>query len=269
MSWGLSNVSVDVDREPALIEVDLEAIAGHVVAVVGGDGAGKTTLARALVGLLPVRQGEIRRPASARIGYLPASSGVWPDLTVMENLTFVADVYRLARPHRREGIERLLAVTGLQATTTRLGADLSGGMRKKLGVAMALLAEPALLVLDEPSTGVDPVSRAELWRLITTAAADGAAVVFTTSYLDEAERAGSVTALEEGRVLASGTLADISASVPGVIVDVRSTEGRSWRRGRAWRSWCPDGTTPDGARTVEPDLSDLLVAATLATEEAT
>ena len=258
---------MDVDGEPALVDVDLAVEPGGVVAVVGGDGAGKTTLSRTLVGLADPRQGHVSRPALAKIGYLPSSSGVWPDLTVMENLAFVADVHRLSRAERRMRIERLLAVTDLEGAVARLGADLSGGMRKKLGVAMALLPEPDLLVLDEPSTGVDPVSRAELWRLITVSAADGAAVIFTTTYLDEAERARAILALEGGRVLGSGSLADIAASLTGVIVDCRSTDGRSWRRGRAWRSWRPDGTTPLGATVVVPDLTDLLVAATLAAEE--
>ena len=267
MTWGLDGVSVDVDGRPALVDVDLAVEAGEALAVVGGDGAGKTTLSRTLVGLADPRRGRVSRPALAKVGYLPSSSGVWPDLTVMENLSFVADVHRLSRPVRRERIDRLLSVTALDGAVTRLGAALSGGMRQKLGVAMALLPEPELLVLDEPSTGVDPVSRAELWGLVTLSAAGGAAVVFTTSYLDEAERARSILALEGGRVLASGSLADIAASVAGVIVDSRSTDGRSWRRGRAWRSWRPDGTTPEGAATVDPDLTDLLVAATLAAEE--
>lgn len=267
MTWGLNGVSVDVDGEPALVDVDLAVEPGEVVAVVGGDGAGKTTLSRTLVGLADPRRGSISRPPLSKIGYLPSSSGVWPDLTVMENLSFVADVHRLSRAERRVRIERLLSVTALDGAAARLGEALSGGMRKKLGVAMALLPEPDLLVLDEPSTGVDPVSRTELWRLVTLSAADGAAVIFTTTYLDEAERARSILALESGRVLGSGSLADIAASVAGVIVDSRSTDGRSWRRGRAWRSWHPDGTTPAGAAVVAPDLTDLLVAATLATEE--
>lgn len=267
MTWGLQAVSVDIDGMPALVDVDLTVEPGEAVAVVGGDGAGKTTLSRTMVGLADPRQGQVSRPPMAKIGYLPSSSGVWPDLTVTENLSFVADVHRLGRGERLARIERLLSVTALEGAATRLGADLSGGMRQKLGVAMALLPEPELLVLDEPSTGVDPVSRAELWRLVTLSAADGAAVIFTTTYLDEAERARSILALENGRVLGRGSLADIAASVSGIIVDSRSTDGRSWRRGRAWRSWRPDGSTPAGSAAVVPDLTDLLVAATLAAEE--
>lgn len=268
MSWGLQHVSVDVHGEPALIDVDVTVEQGEILTVVGGDGAGKTTLARTLVGLLPAKAGAVRRPASTRIGYLPATAGVWPDLTVTENLAFVADVHRLSHHDRTTRVDHLLAVTGLTAAADRLGADLSGGMRRKMGVAMALLAEPDLLVLDEPSTGVDPVSRADLWTLMTAAAVGGAAVVFTTTYLDEAERARSITALEGGRVLASGSLGDIAASVRGAIVDGGSKGTRSWRRGRQWRTWRPDGTIPDGSSRVGADLTDLLVAASLAAEEA-
>lgn len=268
MSWGLQHVSVDVDRTPALIDVDATVEPGAVLAIVGGDGAGKTTLARTLVGLLRAKTGVVRRPESTRIGYLPATAGVWPDLTVTENLAFVADVHRLSRQDRKSRVDHLLAVTELTAAAERLGADLSGGMRRKLGFAMALLAEPELVVLDEPSTGVDPVSRADLWALMTAAAVGGAAVVFTTTYLDEAERARSICALEAGRVLASGTLADIAASVRGEIVDQRSDGSRSWRRGRQWRTWRPDGSIPDGSARIEADLTDLLVAASLAAEEA-
>jgi ABC-2 type transport system ATP-binding protein len=266
MTWGLRHVSVDVGGEPALIDVDLGVDAGDIVAVVGGDGAGKTTVARTLVGLVRPHSGEVRRPEATKVGYLPAMSGVWPDLTVAENLGFVADAHRLARSDRRRRIDELLGVTALDDAASRLGSELSGGMRQKLGVAMALLARPDLLVLDEPSTGVDPVSRIELWRLMTTTAIEGAAVVLTTSYLDEAERAGSITALDSGRVMASGSLAEIAGAVRGVIVDQRSSDGNAWRRGRQWRSWRSDGTTPDGASRIEPDLTDLLVAATLAAE---
>ncbi len=268
MSWGLNGVSVDVHGEEALIDVDLLCAGGEVVAVVGGDGAGKTTVSRTLVGLLESRGGTVVRPPAAQIGYLPATSGVWPDLTVTENLSFVADIHRIPKSERAARIGPLLERCNLGEARTRLGEQLSGGMRRKLGVAMALLAEPALLVLDEPTTGVDPVSRVELWSLMTAAAAGGTAVLFTTTYLDEAERARSIVALESGRVLASGSVADIAASVPGAIVDVRSSDGRDWRRGRRWRSWRPDGTVPMGSTRITGDLTDLLVAATLAAEDA-
>lgn len=266
MTWGLRNVTVEAGGRPALVNVDVVVTAGQVVAVVGGDGAGKTTVARTLVGLAVPTTGEVLRPAARRVGYLPATSGVWPDLTVVENLGFVADAHRIKRDEREARIDELLASTALGVARRRLGSELSGGMRQKLGVAMAMFARPELLVLDEPSTGVDPLSRTELWRMMTAAALAGAAVVFTTTYLDEAERAHSITALEDGQVMAAGTLAEIAAAVPGVIVDAAASGATTWRRGRQWRSWHQDGVVPAGTSRVDADLTDLLVAATLAGE---
>jgi ABC-2 type transport system ATP-binding protein len=266
MTLGLHNVTVEAGGRPALVDIDVVATPGQIVAVVGGDGAGKTTVARTMVGLAVPTEGEVRRPSARRVGYLPATSGVWPDLTVLENLGFVADAHRIKGSERAARIEELLESTALATARRRLGSELSGGMRQKLGVAMAMFARPELMVLDEPSTGVDPVSRTELWRLMTAAALTGAAVVFTTTYLDEAERAHSITALEDGRIMAAGTMAEIAAAVPGVIVDAADSDARSWRRGRQWRSWHPDGVVPVGTSRVDADLTDLLVAATLAGE---
>ena len=139
----------------------------------------------------------MRRPAKERIGYLPAGSGVYPDLTVTENLDFRATGYKLARPAARERAAEYLERAGLAAAAGRLAGQLSGGMRQKLGVIAAMLHQPDLLVLDEPTTGVDPVSRSGLWWLIARAAAEGCAVVLATTYLDEAERCASVLVLDE------------------------------------------------------------------------
>lgn len=261
MTWGMRNVTVEVGSATALDAIDLDVDAGRIAAVVGGDGAGKTSVARTMVGLAVPLRGEVRRPA--QIGYLPSSSGVWPDLTVIENLGFVADAHRIGRVDRRARFERLLHAAGLEGAADRLGGQLSGGMRQKLGIAMAMLPQPAMLVLDEPSTGVDPVSRTEMWSLMTGAALQGTAVLFTTTYLDEAERAHTVTALESGRVLASGTVGQIAAAVPGSITRVRGIAAQSWRRGRGWRSWSSDPGTGNGGH----DLTDLLVAAAMAREE--
>ncbi|MDX1449242.1 MAG: ABC transporter ATP-binding protein, partial [Acidimicrobiia bacterium] len=233
-------------------------------AVVGGDGAGKSTVARTMVGLAVPESGSVVAPPAEQIGYLPASSGVWPDLTVLENLEFVADAHRIGRAERKSRFARLIETAGLDGATDRLGGHLSGGMRQKLGITMAILSHPRLLVLDEPSTGVDPVSRTEMWSLITAAALDGTAVLFTTTYLDEAERAHTVTALDDGRVFASGSIDEIAAAVPGSIVSGRGEPARSWRRGQEWRSWHP---VPDYGEAKTHDLTDLLVAAALAREE--
>ncbi|HXF35867.1 MAG TPA: ABC transporter ATP-binding protein, partial [Actinomycetota bacterium] len=215
MSWGVAGLVVR--HAGRLSGIDLEVPPGQVVAVVGPDGAGKTTLLRVMAGSLDPDRGEVRRPDPGRLGYVSAASGVYPDLTVAENLAFAAAAYRVTgRGGRREA---LLAATGLAEARDRLGAELSGGMRRKLGVAMALVHRPELLVLDEPTTGLDPASRVEIWALLAEAAADGAAVLLSTTYLEEAERAARVLVLEEGRPLAQGSAEEVVASVPGAVLE--------------------------------------------------
>jgi ABC-2 type transport system ATP-binding protein len=136
-------------------------------------------------------------------------------------------------------------------------------MRRKLGFAMAMLHEPSLLVLDEPSTGVDPVSRIDLWRLVSEAAAGGAAVLMSTTYLDEAERAARLLALDGGHVLAEGTLDDVLASLPGTVTvsDRRHDGARSWRRAAQHHEhWLEGEAIPADARSVQPDLEDAVIA---------
>jgi ABC-2 type transport system ATP-binding protein len=200
--WGVSDLTVRYGQRVALDRVSLETRRGEVTAVIGGDGAGKTTLLRVLAGVVRPASGDVRRPDRRRVGYVAGASGVYDDLTVDENVEFVAAAYGLSGRVRDERISALFARTGLTGTGDVLAGRLSGGMRQKLAFALAVLHEPDLLVLDEPTTGVDPVSRAELWQLIATAAAGGAAVVVSTTYLDEALRAADVLLLEDGRARA-------------------------------------------------------------------
>ena len=197
--WGVRGLTVRYGRQTVLDEVTLEVEPGLVTAVIGGDGAGKTTLLRALAGVVRPVAGEVVRPTRRRIGFIAGAAGVYDDLTVDENVAFVAAVYGLSREERDRRIAHLLARTGLAGTGGRLAGRLSGGMRQKLAFALALLHDPELLVLDEPTTGVDPVSRAELWGMIAEAAAAGAAVVVSITYLDEARRAARILLLEDGR----------------------------------------------------------------------
>jgi ABC-2 type transport system ATP-binding protein len=272
MTWGLDRVEVRYGETRALDSVTVPVPASTVTAIVGGDGAGKSTALRALVGLVPVAGGAVDRPDVERLGYLPATSGVYPDLTVMENLAFVGSAFRMSGRDVRTRAEELLDRTELGSARDRLGGDLSGGMRQKLGLAMVLLHRPDLLVLDEPTTGIDPVSRAELWRLVAGEAARGSAVVMSTSYLDEAERAAGVVALDRGRVLLSGTADEVRRSVPGLVFDIdrRPDTELRWRRGAGWRVWSPDGGVLPGAIAVDPDLEDAVTVAALrrASEEA-
>jgi ABC-2 type transport system ATP-binding protein len=273
-AWGTRAATVRYGQRLALDTVSFQALPGQVSAVVGGDGAGRTTLLRCLSGAIAPSAGTVMRPPRIQVGYLSAGSGTYPDLTVAENLAFRAAAYQIpaaaAGPRIREYLDR----AGLAGARDRLAGQLSGGMRQKLGVIAAMLHHPALLVLDEPTTGVDPVSRADLWSLIARAATEGAAVVFSTSYLDEAERAAHILVLAEGRELAAGAPVQIVAAMPGRL-EVTGTRpagparARSWRRDGRWRVWLPegDGDAAGGSGDlVQPDLQDAVTVAILARE---
>ena len=270
--WGAEAVCVKYGGRLALDDVSFRAVPGRVSAVVGGDGAGRTTLLRCLAGALAPSSGRVRLPAPLRIGYLSAGSGTYPDLSVADNLAFRAAAYQVPAAAAREHGDELLERAGLAGARGRLAGQLSGGMRQKLGVIAAMLHQPDLLVLDEPTTGIDPVSRADLWWLIARAAASGAAVVLATSYLDEAERAFDVLALDAGRVLARGTPQEIVAAMPGTLRAVQDwpqgeTRRRAWRRAARWRVWDPDGEPADAAgERLAPDLQDAITVAILARE---
>jgi ABC-2 type transport system ATP-binding protein len=271
VTWGLEDVRVGFGRRVALDGVTVPAAAASVTVVVGGDGAGKSTCLKALVGLVRPQAGLVRRPAKEHTGYVPATAGLYADLTVQQNLDFSAGAYRMPAGQRRQREQEMLERTGLAGLRGRLGGQLSGGMQRKLAVALALLHAPDLLVLDEPTTGVDPVSRAELWRLISAAAAQGTAVVVATTYLNEAARAASVALLEAGKVLASGSPDGILRGVPGAVGSAANSRGSRpgplyWRRGTGWRVWAPDGELPAGAEPARPDFDDAVVVAELAAQ---
>jgi ABC-2 type transport system ATP-binding protein len=264
-AWGVDGLAVRYGGELALQDVTFQVPAGSIAAVVGGDGAGKTTLLRALAGTVRPSAGTVHRPDRRRLGYVSAGPGVWADLTVDENLGFAGRAYGLGAGELERRVGGLLERTGLAGARDRLAGRLSGGMRQKLALAMAVLHEPDLLVLDEPTTGLDPVSRAELWRLLTGAAATGAAVALATTYLDEAERAATVLVLDRGRGLLAGTPEELLAATPGLVVEGRSRPGGvpAWRRGARWRAWSPDGSTPPGTTPVDLDLEDAAIVAQL------
>ncbi len=276
--WGADDVCVSYGNIVALDCVSLSAPAGQVTAVVGGDGAGKSTLLRCLAGALAPDSGTVRRPQKQRAGYLPASSGIYQDLTVAENLDFRAVGYGMSKRLARERAAEYLDRAGLASAAGRLAGQLSGGMRQKLAVIAAMLHQPELIVLDEPTTGVDPVSRSGLWWLIARAAAEGCAIVLATTYLDEAERCASVLVLDGGRALASGTAEKIVADMPGTLRAVPAkpggeAAGRAWRRAGQWRVWDPgDAAALPGAGQrsspaedlINADLQDAVIVAALA-----
>ncbi|EGD53315.1 ABC transporter ATP-binding protein [Gordonia neofelifaecis] len=248
-----------------LDDVSVDVPAGQVVALVGGDGAGKSTLLRTFVGEVVPAGGAVRAPAKNDTGFLSAGPGSWAALTVRQNLDFVGGIYGLEGHELALRRETLIDRAGLHDAADRLASQLSGGMQRKLGAAMAMLHRPRLLILDEPSTGVDPVSRIDLWRMISEAAADGAAVLMSTTYLDEAERAGQLVVLDSGRVLTQGAYDDVRAQFTGSITRT-STPVRaewSWRRGHERREYWPDGHPATEAPTVSPDLEDIVIALSL------
>lgn len=269
MTCGARGVSVSFDGTTALRDVSVEVPDATVVAVVGGDGAGKSTLLRALVRQVTPDRGTVDAPGKADLGYLPASSGSWAALTVAQNLDFAAGAYGLTGTALEQRRAELLAAADLTAASDRLASQLSGGMRRKLGFLMAIVHRPRLVVLDEPSTGVDPVSRIDLWRLISEEAASGTAVVMSTTYLDEAERAGHLVVLDAGEVLVQGSYDDVRASFAGAVtrsVTAGATPVRpewSWRRGHARHEFWPDGEPPVGSDVVAPDLEDIVIALSL------
>jgi ABC-2 type transport system ATP-binding protein len=265
-TWGCEGLSVRYGPTVGCEDVTFEVAAGTVAAVVGGDGAGKTSLLRALAGTVRPAAGTVRRPDERRLGYVSAGPGVWTDLTVDENLRFAGRAYGLDAAELDRRIGELLERTGLAGASDRLAGRLSGGMRQKLALAMAVAHEPDLLILDEPTTGVDPVSRAELWRLLAAAAAGGAAVVVGTTYLDEAERAATVLVLDRGRALLAGSPDEVLAATPGLVVEgTAKPEGvASWPRGARWRAWSPDGSIPAGTTPATLDLEDTVIVAQLA-----
>lgn len=267
MTWGARDLHVTYGAREALRGVTLEAIPGEVAAVVGGDGAGKTTLLRSLAGAVRPSSGTVDSPPLTQLGFMPTASGTWLDLTVDENIDFVGAAQGVTGPTLQSRREELLAGAGLSQARGRLSRHLSGGMRQKLAFSLAMIHRPQLLILDEPSTGVDPVSRVDLWRMIATAAADGAAVIMATTYLDEAERAAHVLVLDEGETLLSGTPAEVLAGMPGHVttVAVPTDRSRAWRRGRVYREWSPEPPPPGTASVA--DLEDAVVGAALAKAE--
>lgn len=261
-SAGRSGSVLALDAVTALVSP------GEVLAVVGGDGAGKSTLLRTIVGRVGVDDGSVLAPPKEQIGYLPAASNGWLSLSVKENMAFAASAYGL--PPSSERADALLEAADLTGARDRLAGQLSGGMKRKLGFAMAAVHDPRLLVLDEPSTGVDPVSRVELWKLVAAAAASGAAVIMATTYLDEAERATRLVVLDRGRSILSGQPATAIGSFRGTITAAASAVRPewSWRRGRDRHEFWPEGAEPSGlpagSRVVAPDLEDITIALSLA-----
>jgi ABC-2 type transport system ATP-binding protein len=209
---------------------------GEIFGLVGPDGAGKTTTMRLLTGILDPTSGDAwvmgkhivheAEPLKDEIGYMSQRFGLYTDLTVAENLMFYADIYGVPRRGREEKVDRLLAFSNLTPFRKRLAGNLSGGMKQKLGLACALVHTPKVLFLDEPTNGVDPVSRRDFWRILYQLLRDRVTIFVSTAYLDEAERASRIGLIHRGKLLALGTPSEVKQLMRGVILEVRSTEPR-------------------------------------------
>ncbi|MAL27376.1 MAG: multidrug ABC transporter ATP-binding protein [Croceicoccus sp.] len=219
-------------EKPALDGVSLEIPTGRVTGLVGPDGAGKTTLIRILAGLMAPDKGSVSVLGGApgkdmeHVGYMPQRFGLYEDLTVQQNLDLYADMRALPADEREATFSRLLEFTDLARFRDRLAGALSGGMKQKLGLACALVKTPRLLLLDEPGVGVDPISRRELWAMVQELITDGLGVLWSTAYLDEAEKCDSVYLLSEGELLFSGDPAELTCSVEDRVVRLTGFEKR-------------------------------------------
>jgi ABC-2 type transport system ATP-binding protein len=231
----------------AVSALTLSVAEGEIFGLVGPDGAGKTTTMRLLTAIMEPSGGDawvtgrhvIRQSEAVKenIGYMSQRFGLYPDLTVMENLAFYADIFDVPRKVRREREERLLAFSNLGPFRRRLAGNLSGGMKQKLGLACTLIHAPKVLFLDEPTNGVDPVSRRDFWRILYDLQRERATIFLSTAYLDEAERCQRLALIHRGRLLACGTPAEVKRLMRGTIVEVRSAEPR--RAAAALRQHCP------------------------------
>jgi ABC-2 type transport system ATP-binding protein len=220
----------------AVSDLDLNVAAGSVFGLLGPDGAGKSTLIRMLATVLSPDSGSAtvfghsvtqqRDLVTARIGYMSQRFSMYPDLSVAENLEFFATVRGVSRGERKTRAAHLLESMGLAEFSNRQAQHLSGGMKQKLMLASTLMHSPDLLLLDEPTTGVDPVSRREFWRILAGLHREGKTVLVATPYMDEAERCTHIAFLDHGRIRQSGTPEQIKAQVPGRLLEVSSVDPR-------------------------------------------
>ena len=236
----IENLVKKFGADIAIDGISARLMPGRITGIVGPDGAGKTTLARLIAGLLEPTEGRItvfgldsvqNTPAIREIlGYMPQRFGLYEDLTVLENLELYAEMRGLEKDERKDRFAELLRFTGLEPFTERLARRLSGGMKQKLGLACSLIKMPKLLLLDEPSVGVDPISRRELWRMVRALVSDEVVVVWSTAYLDEAESCDAVLLMNEGKLLFYGRPSELTGKMDGRVVQVRGLKATERRR---------------------------------------
>lgn len=225
------NLSKVFGELTAVAGLEFSVSQGEIFGLVGPDGAGKTTTMRLLTSILDPSKGDawingyhiLKDPEAIKenIGYMSQKFGLYLDLSVMENINFYADIYGVSNKERKESIERLLQFTNLGPFKKRLAGNLSGGMKQKLGLACALIHTPKVLFLDEPTNGVDPVSRRDFWRILYQLLRDNVTIFISTAYLDEAERCNRIGLMDKGRLLAVDTPENIKKLMDGTILEIR------------------------------------------------
>lgn len=224
----------------AVDALNLDVGEGEIFGLVGPDGAGKTTTMRLLTAIMEPTSGEawvaghhtVREAEAIKedIGYMSQRFGLYPDLTVLENIHFYADIYSVPRRGREAKIEELLGFSNLTPFKKRQAGRLSGGMKQKLGLACALIHTPKVLFLDEPTNGVDPVSRRDFWRILYKLLRQKVTIFVSTAYLDEAERCNRIGLIHQGRLFAVGTPDEVKQLMRGSILEVRCAEPRKATR---------------------------------------
>ena len=223
----------------AVDQLSFDVREGEIFGLVGPDGAGKTTTLRMLAGVMPPDRGSatvagidvVHDPEEAKhyLSYMPQRFGLYEDLTVDENIRFYADLFGVQKAERQQRSGQLLQAAGMSEFRTRLAGKLSGGMKQKLGLVCALIHRPKVILLDEPTTGVDPVSRRDFWRILYELISEGVAILTSTAYLDEAERCHRVALLNEGKLLFCDTPAALKAKLEKGVLSVTSPDPRRVR----------------------------------------
>jgi ABC-2 type transport system ATP-binding protein len=299
-----TGLSKDYRGTAALSGMDLAIAPGEIVGLVGPDGAGKTTAIKLLAALLKPSAGRasvfgadtVRQPEAVRrqIGYMSQGFVLYPELTVRENLDFFSDLFRVGRSEKARRLEALLSFSRLGPFQGRLAGRLSGGMKQKLALSCALIHTPKLLLLDEPTTGVDPISRRELWKLLHEIWKGGVTMVVATPYMDEAERCGRVALMDKGRVLRCGSPDELksglglsvyeleqegSQDLQGMLAPLVDGLNRFGRKlhlylrqpepglGRLEASLRGLGIGPGSLRRIEPSMEDVFLSLLPRTEE--
>lgn len=220
----LQDISKSFGHIRALDHVSLAIPAKEITILAGADGAGKSTLLKMILGIVRQDSGQIflknreierdYRPLTAITGYMPERFSLYPDLTVEENMNFFADIHEVSRPLREERKQRLLEKTGMIRFRNRRAGALSGGMKQKLALSTILLAAPEIIILDEPTTGVDPMSRVEFFTIIRELKAEGKTIIMSTPYLDEAEQGDYIVFIKNGRLIKADRIADLRSGFP-------------------------------------------------------